>query len=490
MNAIAEAVTPNWDRFMAECPHALLAASEEQVGLPIGQMGNSEVGHMNLGAGRVVLQDLPRIDSAIANGTLAKNTALKDFMTRLKESGGTCHLMGLVSPGGVHSHQDHLIALIHLLATADIPIALHAFLDGRDTPPRSAKKYIQAFLAETDGTPDFRIASITGRYYSMDRDNRWERTEKAFRAIAEGEGKNAESPIAAIDASYRNGVTDEFVVPAVLEGYAGMRNGDGIFMANFRSDRVRQLLSALLDMDFKEFKRNKKTCLAGATGMTEYSKDLTPFHTSLFSNIELKGILGEIVAKANKTQLRIAETEKYAHVTFFLNGGRESKFPGEERILVPSPKVATYDLKPEMSAFEVTDRLVDAISSDNFDLIVVNYANSDMVGHTGNLGAAIKAVEAIDTCLGHLASAVQRSGGALLITADHGNAEQMKDSRTGEPHTAHTLDLVPVVLINGPNARLSDGVLADVAPTMLELLDLQQPTEMTGHSLLDPGPIP
>ena len=488
MNAIAQADTPNWDRFMAECPHALLAASEEKVGLPIGQMGNSEVGHMNLGAGRVVLQDLPRIDSAIADGTLVRNAILGDFIARLKESGGTCHLMGLVSPGGVHSHQAHLVALIRLLAIAGIPVVLHAFLDGRDTPPRSAKGYIEAFLAETDGTPGLRIASLMGRYYAMDRDNRWERTEKAYRAIAEGEGQKVADPVVAIDASYGKGVTDEFVVPVVLEGYAGMRNGDGVFMANFRADRVRQLLAVLLDPNFKEFRRHKKTRFAGATGMTEYSKDLTPFHTALFSNIELKGILGEIVAKADKTQLRIAETEKYAHVTFFLNGGRESKFLGEERILVPSPKVATYDLKPEMSAFEVTDRLVEAISDGHFDLIVVNYANGDMVGHTGNLEAAIKAVKAIDTCLGYLAVAVKRAGGTLLITADHGNAEQMEDNRTGEPHTAHTLDLVPVVLVNGPHARLTDGVLADVAPTMLELLDLPQPTEMTGHSLLVSDP--
>ena len=392
------------------------------------------------------------------------------------------------SPGGVHSHQAHLVALVRVLATAGIPVALHAFLDGRDTPPRSAKGYVETFLAETDGIPGLRIASLTGRYYAMDRDNRWERTEKAYRAIAEGEGQKATDPVAAIGASYGKDVTDEFVMPVVVEGYAGIKNGDGVFMANFRADRVRQLLAALLDPNFKEFKRHKKIRFAGATGMTEYSKDLTPFHTVLFSSIELKGILGEIVAKADKTQLRIAETEKYAHVTFFLNGGRESKFPGEERILVPSPKVATYDLKPEMSAFEVTDRLVEAISDGNFDLIVVNYANGDMVGHTGNLEAAIKAVEAIDTCLGYLAAAVKRAGGTLLITADHGNAEQMEDKRTGEPHTAHTLDLVPVVLVNGPNARLTDGVLADVAPTMLELLDLPQPTEMTGHSLLVSDP--
>lgn len=489
MNAIALGETPNWDRFMAECPHALLSASEDKVGLPMGQMGNSEVGHMNLGAGRVVLQDLPRIDAAIADGSLARNTALEDFIARLKESGGICHLMGLLSPGGVHSHQAHITALCRLLAKAKIPIALHAFLDGRDTPPKSAKGYLKAFLEETADIPGLRIATVMGRYYGMDRDNRWERTEKAYRTIAEGRGKKVADPLQAIAASYAEDVTDEFMLPVVAGDYAGMKDGDGIFMANFRADRVRQILAALLDPGFKNFDRPNAVRFAAAIGMTEYSKELRPLHTILFPDIELKEILGEIVARAGKTQLRIAETEKYAHVTFFLNGGREESFPGEERILVPSPKIATYDLKPEMSAFEVTDKLVEAVASGRFDLIVVNYANGDMVGHTGNLEAAMQAVKAVDTCLGRLAAAVTEAGGALLITADHGNAERMEDSDTGEPHTAHTLDLVPVVLVNGPSARLKDGVLADVAPTLLELLDLSQPTEMTGHSLLVSDPV-
>ncbi|MEW5703906.1 MAG: 2,3-bisphosphoglycerate-independent phosphoglycerate mutase [Pseudomonadota bacterium] len=488
MNAIALAETPNWDRFMASFPHALLQASEGEVGLPPGQMGNSEVGHMNLGAGRIVLQDLPRIDAAVASGRLAENEALRDFIAKLRASGGTCHLMGLLSPGGVHSHQAHLVALAKIVDAAGVPVALHAFLDGRDTPPKSALGYVEAFLAATKDVAGLRAASVMGRYYAMDRDNRWERIEKAYRALVEGKGPRAEDPMAAINASYAKNVTDEFVEPVALGDYAGMRDGDGVLMGNFRADRVRQILAALLDPDFKAFLRTKPIRFCAATGLTEYAKELNAFHTVLFPCARPEGTLGEAVAKAGKTQLRIAETEKYAHVTFFLNGGRERPYAGEERILVPSPKVATYDLKPEMSAFEVTDRLVEAVGAGRFDLIVVNYANTDMVGHSGKLEAAIRAVEAVDACLGRLAAAVREAGGALLITADHGNVERMQDAKTGEPHTAHTLDRVPVVLINGPAARLTDGVLADVAPTLFELLSLPKPKEMTGHSLLIPDP--
>jgi len=482
MNAIALAKTPNWDRFMAACPHGLLQASEGEVGLPAGQMGNSEVGHMNLGAGRVVRQDLPRIDAALADGSLAEKAEWKTFVARLQQSGGTCHLMGLLSPGGVHSHQAHLLALARLLSAAGVPVALHAFLDGRDTPPKSAKAYVEAFLGETQAQPGLKLATVTGRYYAMDRDNRWERTEKAYRAIAEGKGRRADDPVAAIAESYGEGVTDEFVLPVVLKNYGGLREGDGIFMANFRADRVRQLLTALLDPDFERFARQQTIPPARAIGLSEYSEELNALHAVLFPNVPLQGLLGEVVADAGKKQLRIAETEKYAHVTFFLNGGREQRFAGEERILVPSPKVATYDLQPEMAAPEVTDRLVEAIGSAGFDLIVANYANGDMVGHTGKLAPAIQAVEVLDGCLGRVADAVTQAGGVLVITADHGNVEKMQDD--GEPYTAHTLDLVPILLVNGPKAQLADGALADVAPTLLELLGLPQPKEMTGRSLL------
>lgn len=484
MNAIALAQTPNWDRFLAECPHGLLQASEGEVGLPAGQMGNSEVGHMNLGAGRVVQQDLPRIDAAIADGSFAKNPVLQDFIARLLESGGTCHLMGLLSPGGVHSHQAHILAMARHLANAGVPVALHAFLDGRDTPPKSATDFLGAFLAETQALPGFHLATLSGRYYAMDRDNRWDRIQTAYRAIAQGKGVPAQDPMAAIEKSYGEDVTDEFVLPVVLDGYDGFHEGDGVFMANFRADRVRQLFEAILDTGFDRFPRQQPIPKSRAIGMSEYSKDLNKFHSLLFPSEELKGTLGEVVAAAGKTQLRLAETEKYAHVTFFLNGGREACFEGEARILVPSPKVATYDLQPEMSAQEVTDRLVAAIGSERFDLIVVNYANGDMVGHTGKLSAALKAVEMLDRCLGQVAAAIAKIGGALVITADHGNVEKMEDCASGEPHTAHTLELVPIVLVGGPGGALGDGTLGDVAPTLLELMGLPKPKEMTGHSLL------
>ena len=484
MNAIAMAQTPNWDRFLAACPHGLLQASESHVGLPAGQMGNSEVGHMNLGAGRVVPQNLPRIDAAIKDGSLAGNADLQAFIARLLARGGTCHLMGLLSPGGVHSHQAQILFLVRTLAAAGVKVALHVFLDGRDTPPQSAKAYLEAFLAEAGALPGFRVATLCGRYYAMDRDNRWERTEKAYRVLAEGHGVAAVDPVAAIAKSYAKGVTDEFVRPVAIKGHEGIHEGDGVLIANFRADRVRQIFAALLDPDFDHFKRQQSVPQIPAIGLTEYSKDLSAFHAVLFPNTELKGILGEVVAAAGKTQLRIAETEKYAHVTFFLNGGREKCFPGEERILVPSPKVATYDLQPEMSAHEVTNRLVEAINASRFDLVVVNYANGDMVGHTGKLAAAIAAVETLDGCLGRLAAALVQAGGVLLITADHGNVEKMEDGISGEPHTAHTLGPVPIVMVNGPKASLADGTLADVAPTLLELLGLPQPKEMTGHSLL------
>lgn len=488
-NAIAQARTPVWDGFMRDCPHALIDASELHVGLPSGQMGNSEVGHMNLGAGRVVMQDLPRIDQAVKSGQLAANPHLRAFIARLKESGGTCHLMGLMSPGGVHSHQDHMAALARILSEAGVPVAVHGFLDGRDTPPSSARGYVAAFRDATAGLDRLSIATIGGRYYAMDRDKRWDRVALAYDALVEAKGHRAPSADAAIAEAYARGETDEFVKPTVIDGYRGMQDGDGVLMANFRADRVRQMLTALLDPAFPGepdgFTRPRVVAFAAAAGMTEYSTALNRFLAALFPPEQLADTLGEIVSKAGLAQLRIAETEKYAHVTFFFNGGEERLFPGEERILVPSPKVATYDLKPEMSAFEVTDKLVAEIAAGRFDLVVVNYANTDMVGHSGDLAAAVKAVETVDTCLGRLRDAVVEAGGAMLVTADHGNAETMRDAATGEAQTAHTLNRVPVVLVNPPApAALVDGRLADVAPTVLSLLKLPQPAAMTGRSLI------
>jgi 2,3-bisphosphoglycerate-independent phosphoglycerate mutase len=483
-NAILMARTPALDRLSKCAPIAFLQASELHVGLPRGQMGNSEVGHMNLGAGRVVMQDLPRIDLAVEDGSLAAMPALASFVARLKASGGTAHLMGLLSPGGVHAHQDHIAALARALDAAGVPVAVHAFLDGRDTPPRSADAYLAKFNDDIAGTRA-RIATVSGRFFAMDRDTRWDRVEQASRAMVLGEGAHAPDARAALAAAYAVDKTDEFVPPTAIGAYAGIADGDGVLMANFRSDRAREILSALLDPAFDGFARPRSPRIAAALGMVEYSTDLNRLIDTLFAPATLAHTLGEVVSSAGLTQLRIAETEKYAHVTFFFNGGEEREFPGESRILVPSPKVATYDLKPEMSAPEVTDRLVAAIRGGSFDLIVVNFANTDMVGHTGDIAAAVKAVEAVDACVGRLAEAVDSAGGALLITADHGNAEQMRDAATGQAHTAHTLNPVPAMLLGGPaGAGLADGRLADVAPTLLELLGLPQPAEMTGRSLL------
>jgi 2,3-bisphosphoglycerate-independent phosphoglycerate mutase len=485
-NAIEQATIPNWHAMMRDCPHALIDASELHVGLPEGQMGNSEVGHMNLGAGRVVMQDLPRIDQAVADGELAGNPLLRDFIGTLKKSGGTCHLMGLLSPGGVHSHQAHLIALARIVSGAGVPVALHAFLDGRDTPPSSGKQYVTEVAASLSSLANVRFATIGGRYFAMDRDKRWERVELAYNAFFGEAPYTAPSATAAVEAAYAREETDEFVKPTLIEGFAGIKDGDGLLMGNFRADRARQILTAFLDLAFDGFKRKHIAKFAATLGMVEYSSALAKFMPCLFPPAELTETLGEIASKAGLKQLRIAETEKYAHVTFFFNGGEERLFPGEERILVPSPKVATYDLKPEMSAYEVTDKLVAAIAADTFDLIVVNFANTDMVGHSGNLNAAIKAVEAVDRCLGRLRAAVEAKGGAILITADHGNAEMMTDPVTGEPHTAHTLNRVPVIVVGAAGRKVIDGRLADVAPTLLELMGLPKPATMTGHSLLAP----
>ena len=484
-NAVSLADTPNWDRYVSTCPRAHLDASAGEVGLPRGQMGNSEVGHMNLGAGRVAMQDLPRIDSTVADGSIADIPALKTLIDRLSDSGGACHLMGLMSPGGVHSHQDHMAALARILAERGIRVAVHAFLDGRDTPPRSALGFIEKFMADVSDLPDVKVGTVSGRYYAMDRDHRWDRVGRAYMALTDAKGPVAADPLNAIERSYAEGENDEFVTPWVIEGYQGMKDGDGVLMANFRADRAREILAALVDPGFDGFERSRVIDFAARVGIAEYSVDLNRFLDVLFPPLELDAILGQVVSEAGMRQLRIAETEKYAHVTFFFNGGREDVFPGEERILVPSPKVATYDLQPEMSAPEVTDRLVEAIGSGKFDLIVVNYANGDMVGHTGIIEAATKAVETVDQCIGRLEAAVMKAGGTMLITADHGNCEMMVDPETGQPHTAHTLNRVPLILVNGGAHSLNNGRLADVAPTLLQLLGLPQPAAMSGRPLIE-----
>jgi 2,3-bisphosphoglycerate-independent phosphoglycerate mutase len=483
-NAIALARTPVWDGLLESCPNGVLQTAGSAVGLPDGQMGNSEVGHMNLGAGRVVAQDLPRIDAALADGSLAANPKLVDLITALQATGGACHLMGLLSPGGVHSHQDHMVALADLVSRAGVRVLVHAFLDGRDTPPQSAAGYLAEFESAIAGLPEVALASLCGRYYAMDRDQRWQRLEKAYAALLAGQGETAEDAASAIAAAYAAGQSDEFVTPRLIGGFAGMRDGDGLLAANFRADRMREIMAALVDPAFDGFARPTTVSFAAAVGMSNYAASLEPFLATLLPPMEINNTLGQVVAEAGLRQLRIAETEKYAHVTFFLNGGRETVYAGEERILEPSPKVATYDLKPEMSAPAVTDALVAAIA-DDFDLIVANYANGDMVGHTGNLEATMVAAECIDACLGRLAEAIAAAGGRLLICADHGNAEQMRDG--DQAHTAHTSGPVAAILVNPPAhvASLRDGCLADVAPTALALMGLAQPVEMTGTSLLE-----
>ncbi|MBK1662638.1 2,3-bisphosphoglycerate-independent phosphoglycerate mutase [Paracraurococcus ruber] len=485
-NAVRQARTPKFDALWAAGPRAFLHTSGHDVGLPDGQMGNSEVGHLNLGAGRVVMQDLPRIDAAVADGSIAALPALTDLTARLKATGGTCHLLGLVSPGGVHSHQRHAAALARALSAAGIPVALHLFTDGRDTPPRAAPDYLRDLVAAICNLPGVRIASITGRYYAMDRDNRWERVSQAYDVMVDAAGARAPDAVAAVQAAHAKDVTDEFVPATAIGDYAGMRDGDGLLCFNFRADRVREILAALLDPGFQGFPRRRVVRFAAAAGMTEYSAALNPFLGTLFPAQGMADILGEVVSRAGRTQLRMAETEKYPHVTYFLNGGEETPYAGEDRIMVPSPKVATYDLQPEMSAPELTDKAVAAIDSGKYDLVVLNFANPDMVGHTGSLPAAVKAVETVDAGLGRIAEAVTRQGGALLVTADHGNCEMMRDPVTGGPHTAHTTNPVPVFLVNAPaGSRLRDGRLADVAPTLLRLMGLPQPAAMTGRPLVE-----
>ncbi len=484
-NAVEQADTPTFDRLM-QGPHAFLSTSGLDVGLPAGQMGNSEVGHLNIGAGRVVMQELPRIGVAVGDGSMAALPELRALIDALRQSGGVCHLMGLVSAGGVHAHQDHAAALARILTSARVPVRVHAFTDGRDTSPRSGADCIARLQAALpDGA---RIATVIGRYYAMDRDHRWDRVEKAYLAIAEGRGASFADAASAMDDAYGNGVTDEFVVPAVIgSSYHGVRDGDALLCFNFRADRVRELLGALLDPGFTGFARPRALKFAAAVGMTRYSDALAPLMGALFHPQHMGSLLGEVVSAAGLRQLRMAETEKYPHVTYFMNGGQEVAYPGEDRTMVPSPKVATYDLQPEMSAPELTDKAVAAIQSGAYDLIVLNFANPDMVGHTGSLSAAVRAVEAVDAGLGRIVDAVAAAGGALLVTADHGNCELMRDPATGGPHTAHTTNPVPVMLA-GHGGSLDDGRLADLAPTLLALMGLPKPAVMTGRSLLEDSP--
>jgi len=486
-NAISSACTPTWDRLRKEWPSTLLQASEHYVGLPEGQMGNSEVGHTNLGAGRIIYQDLPRINQAIRDDTLKTNPHLNHFIETLRSAKGRCHLLGLFSPGGVHSHQDHIMELIKILKAAEIPVILHPFLDGRDTSPQSALDHIQDILKLVKSCSLVKFGTVSGRYYAMDRDKRWDRIEKAYEAIVRAYGQTTSSVEEAIQESYRDGILDEFVEPRVIESYGGMEDRDGLLMANFRADRARQILEALVLPHFSNFERTKTVNFSAALGMTEYSTLLNEHLECLFPAIKLNDGLGEIISRANGKQLRIAETEKYAHVTFFFNGGRETPFAGEERILIASPPVATYDHQPEMSAYELTDRLIQELDKTSYTLVVVNYANTDMVGHSGDQRATQKAVETVDHCLNRLERAVLNKNGTLIITADHGNAEMMFDPKTQTTHTAHTCNPVPFILISKTykNSHLRPGKLADVAPTILKILGLQNSTTaMTGTCLI------
>jgi len=482
-NAVALARTPVYDRLMATRPHATLITCGENVGLPPGQMGNSEVGHTNIGAGRVVWMDLPKIDRAISTGAFVANPTLKAFASALRESGGVAHVAGLLSPGGVHSHQRHMAAAANALIAAGVPVRIHAFLDGRDVPPRSAANFLTEFAS---AAPEAPVATVAGRFYAMDRDTRWERVQAAYDAIILARGQTAPTAQAALEAAYARDETDEFVQPTVVGDYAGAKSGDGLLFINFRADRAREILSALADPAFDAFDVPGRPAFAARCGMVSYSTRHDGFMSVLFPPDNLKNTLGAWVAEQELRQFHIAETEKYPHVTFFLNGGVEPPYPGEDRHMAPSPRVRTYDLAPEMAAAEVCEHLTAAIASDDYDLIVANFANPDMVGHTGILSAAMKAVETVDAALGEVVAAVEKAGGAMLVFADHGNCETMVDPETGGPHTAHTLNPVPLILVGGPGgARLNDGRLADVAPTALGLMGVPTPPEMTGRNLLE-----
>ena len=487
-NAIAAATTPTWDALWSGAPHTLISGSGQDVGLPSGQMGNSEVGHMNLGAGRVVYQDLTRISLAIETGEFARNPVINRAIDAAK--GSALHVLGLLSPGGVHSHEDHLFALIALAAKSGVTrIYLHAFLDGRDTPPKSALDSLARADAEFAKLGVGQTASIVGRYFAMDRDQRWDRVERAYNLLVRGEAPfHAESGVAALEAAYQRGESDEFVQPTAVHSADDLpiriADGDAIVFMNFRADRAREISRALTANDFSGFNRRTRVHPSAFVTLTRYADDIDA--PCAFEPDNLSNTFGEYLEKLQKTQLRIAETEKYAHVTFFFSGGREVPYAGEDRILIPSPKVATYDLQPEMSAREVTDRLIEAIVSRHYDAIICNFANADMVGHTGIFDAAVQAVETLDECLGRIVTAVRETNTECLITADHGNVEQMFDAATGQAHTAHTCEPVPLVYVGARKLHFrAGGTLADVAPTLLTLMQLPVPKEMTGRSLID-----
>ncbi|MGC1511244.1 2,3-bisphosphoglycerate-independent phosphoglycerate mutase [Ketobacter sp.] len=489
-NAIAHASTPNWDKLWSERPHTLISGSGMDVGLPDGQMGNSEVGHMNLGAGRIVYQDFTRITKAIRDGDFFTNPTLVEAVDKCVSNDSALHLIGLLSPGGVHSHEDHFVAMAELAAKQGAKrVYVHAFLDGRDMPPKSARPSLELLQSTLEELGIGRVASLVGRYFAMDRDNRWDRVEAAYNLLTSGEAEfTSANPVDGLLAAYERGENDEFVKPTIIAGKdqsaVTINDGDSVVFMNFRADRARELTRAMINPDFNDFQRKKVPALADFVMLTQYAADIKA--SCAYPPTALINVLGDYLAQNDKTQLRIAETEKYAHVTFFFSGGREDTYDGEERILIPSPDVATYDLQPEMNAPLVTDKLVDAITGGQFDTIICNYANGDMVGHTGNFDAAVKAVEALDTCIGRLVEAVESVGGDMLITADHGNCEQMEDPDSGQPHTAHTTELVPLVYVGHKNIKLQakGGKLSDIAPTILKLMNLEQPEEMTGHPLV------
>lgn len=481
-NAPALANTPTIDRLFATCPHATLTTFGPKVGLPTGQMGNSEVGHTNIGAGRIVAMDLGQIDLAIEDGSFFKNAAILEFAAKVKAAGGTVQLMGVISDGGVHGHIVHVQAAVKLLTDLGLNVVVHAITDGRDVAPKSAEGFMKTFVGSLPRAAS--VGTVIGRYYAMDRDNRWERVEKAYDAMVLAKGEQAEDAVNAVATSYGNNVTDEFILPTVIDGYQGFKAGDGLFCLNFRADRAREILAAIGAADFDGFEREKPE-LSALLGMVEYSTKHNAYMATAYPKRDIANTLGAWVAAKGLRQFRLAETEKYPHVTFFLNGGKEEPEVGEDRFMPKSPKVATYDLQPEMSSAEVTEKFVEAIGK-GYDLIVTNYANPDMVGHTGDLNAAIKACEAVDRGLAQVVAALEKVGGAMLVIADHGNCETMIDPVTGGPHTAHTTNPVPVILFGGPEgATVRDGILADVAPTILQLMNLPQPAEMTGKSLIE-----
>ena len=483
-NAVALAETPVFDQLMATCPHSFVAASGIDVGLPDGQVGNSEVGHMNIGAGRVVMQTLPRISAAVADGSLAAHPKLMALADQMIATGSTAHIMGLLSDGGVHAHKDHTLCVIRALAARGVKVAVHAFTDGRDVLPKAAINTMPDFLEQLPDTVT--IASVIGRYFAMDRDHRWARTEAAFNAIVHGQSADAPASdcMAAIRQAYNRGESDEFIAATVIGGYAGMNDGDGIVMMNFRTDRARQILDAFFRPDTVDFPA-RPPIIASAIGMSSYSEPLDEFVDTLFPATELNDTLGTVVAAAGLRQLRLAETEKYPHVTFFFNGGEETMLPQEDRQMVQSPSVPTYDMQPEMSAEGVLQTALNSLNTQAHDLLIINFANPDMVGHTGDLAAAIQAVETVDECVGKLAEAVRARHGQMLVTADHGNCEIMWDDEANSPHTAHTTNLVPLILVNGASdTKLVDGRLADLAPSLLAMLGISQPSAMTGNSLL------